>query len=149
MAAANGGNTEMVNFILAVQEISKNADEDNIESLYDCVNQYLVLCAQSNMKVSNLMAYMACGLDYNKVSNWATGKSRRKQPEYQQFAVQLKDLCAAYREQISVEGKLNPVLAIWHQKVYDGYREDALPELAEETERESTSDSIAARYSDL
>ncbi len=44
----------------------------------------------------------------------------------------VRKLCAQYRELAASEGKISPVLTIWWQKNYDGFRDDPVVEKTQE-----------------
>ena len=142
-------NAKMIMMIRAARQIAQKADKNNVYTLYDCLDEYLALCAQYNVNVTNLGCYSACGLHINTVDNWYHGRERAKTPEYREFATYLKAVCAEYRGMQMASGKLNPVTGIWWEKVYNGYSEgvQAVPEKS--NDEGSTSDEIAKKYGEI
>lgn len=115
----DGSNTKALTAVIAVQEIAKGADRKNVESLYMCLNDFIRYCAESNMAVTNALAYGACGLTKKDVDDILAGKLYKKDQRYADFARHIRSVCAQYREALMVSGSINPVLGIWWQKSYD------------------------------
>lgn len=78
----------------------------------------------SGMKISNGMLYFCCNINRTIAYDWYHGRSKKGNPEYKQFAALVKEICSAAREQYGLEGQVNPILTIFHQKYYDGFRDD-------------------------
>lgn len=145
-----GSNAAIVAHLLQTREIAKHADIENIDTLYDCMQEYLLLCIQTDTKITNKSLYAACGLSIDLVSDWATGRRRASDPRYREFALTLKSICSQHREQAAAEGKLNPVMAIWWQKNYDGMRDDPVIEHTDAApDRPADPDEIRAKYKHL
>ncbi len=147
---ADGVNTKFAAIILATREIAKNADRSNIETLYDCLEQYLRFCIEHNVRITNAGAYSACGIDRQTVYHWATGSWRGDDPRYKQFAIFIRTVCDEYREMLMAEGKIHPVIGIWWQKNYDGFRDNPMDVVdTGDDDAKLTSAEIAAKYADL
>lgn len=112
---------EVPTLIAGCVAIRQTVDLDNPATLWNAMEQYLQLCANTGLKISNAFMYLACGIDRRTVSDWYLGTRRQNNPEYRQFASMIKEICAAAREQYGIEGKTNPILTIFHQKFYDGF----------------------------
>lgn len=119
-AVADGSNQKFIAAILKSRDIARDADVNNIETLYSCLHRYLQYCFENNIKFGNMSVYSACGIDRTVVSLWESGKKRKSDPRYAEFARYIRQVCAEYREMLMSEGKLNPVTGIWWQKNYDG-----------------------------
>lgn len=83
--------------------------------------RYLELCAQWNMKVGNMAAYAAIGIDKDTAYEWTT--RRTMNPERTRFVKKVQQVCALYREGLMEDGKVNPVTGIFWQKNYDGLKD--------------------------
>lgn len=149
-------NTDGINrfaaIIMAIQEIAKDANLEDIDSLYNCFHNYLDFCCQHNVVVTNMSAYMACGVSKQTISMWAAGQRRAaNHPEYKQFAEYVQQMCAANREQMAVEGKINPIIAIFHQKVHDGFDDHPSSSLllADDDKEELSASEIAEKYAGI
>lgn len=151
MLMKRGSNAAIVAHVLATRQIAAQADVNNPDSLFRCLEQYLILCGEQNMKVSNMACYAACGVDRNDISNWANGRTRKNDPRYKEFAMLVKSICGQYRENAMVEGVMNPVIGIWHQKQYDGFQDSPMPDVEPDKglEMKEDPDEIAARYRDI
>ena len=121
-----GSNAELVAHLIGTRMIADKADINDPESLYACLREYLALCVEQNIKVTNTAAYAACGVSGTDVLNWENGRTRANDKRYKEFATFLRSVCAQYREQAMVEGLVNPAVGIWHQKNYDGMRDDPI-----------------------
>lgn len=145
-----GDNTRYIQVIIETHKIAQDANENDISTLYDCLNRYIEMCRDYDVKLTNMGAYQACGLSRDKVDYWASGKRRSNDPEYARFAQLIRAVCSEYREIVMAEGKLNPVTGIWWQKNYDRFQDSPAPFLEAADEDDSqTSSEIAAKYENL
>ena len=140
-------NAVRIQHVIAIEEISKNADRKDLLTLRSCFMQYLALCQQDGCSVGNLAAYAAMGFDNSSWQSWIKhGDEERKE-----FARFIKRTCALFREGLVADGDLNPVIGIFWQRNFDGLRNDteqvqaALD--AEDVSRESNS--YRKRYGNL
>ena len=118
-----GDNTRYTKFLVELQKISLKADRTDVTSMQKCFVEYLQLCAEWDIKIGNLNAYMAMGIDAATASAWYNGQAKADQPEYKQLITDVKRMCGAYREMLISDGKLNPVTGIFWQKNYDGLQD--------------------------
>lgn len=143
-------NSKFAAIILATREIAKDANNDDIESLYSCLERYIKFCIEHNVRITNSGAYAACGLNRNLVKEWAHGLTRASNPEYKRFAIFIRQICDEYREMLMAENKIHPVVGIWWQKNYDGFRDQPNEADVDGGDTEQlTSAEIAAKYADL
>lgn len=144
-------NNRFAAVIMAINEISKDADFNDIDSLYNCVSKYIEFCYEHGVNITNGGAYAACGVSRQTISEWSHGQKRAaSSPEHQQFAKYLQQLCSINREQMMVDGKLNPIIGIWWQKNYDGFTDHpvAAVEIGDE-EPEVSESEIAQKYAGI
>lgn len=142
-----GAVPDMIRTVLAIRQ---TVDLDNPATLYNAMEQYLNLCSASGMKVSNSTLYMACGIDRRTVHYWEYGQRRQNNPAYKEFALMAKAICAAAREQYGIEGQVNPILTIFHQKFYDGFKDNPAEEAADNPLGEITDpQKLAEKYKDI
>lgn len=120
-------NAELLTHVMQTFEIAKSVNTDDIDSLQNALLAYLQLCSQTNRRITNQGVYNALGVTRQTISLWATGQRHGNDPRYRKFAETIKGICAQYREDMLVSGMINPVVGIWHQKNYDGFR-DYVPE---------------------
>lgn len=146
-----GTNAALVASVIGTREIAKSADINDPQTLYDCLQRYLYFCMENNLKIANMAAYAACGVNSTDLANWESGRTRKNDPRYRDFARLLKGICAQYRDQAMNEGTINVAVGIFHQKVYDGFREDAPPLDISDSglEVKVDPDEIAAQYRDV
>lgn len=143
-------NSKFAAIILATREIAKDANNDDIDSLYSCLERYIKFCIEHNVRITNSGAYAACGLNRNLVKEWAHGLTRASNPEYKRFAIFIRQICDEYREMLMAENKIHPVVGIWWQKNYDGFRDQPNEADVDGGDTEQlTSAEIAAKYADL
>ena len=98
-------------------KMGMNVDKNNIAQLENNFIQYIQYCQDNNVKPGNLAAYMAIGIDKTNAYDWENGS---RGPEYSHFIKKVKYFCGAIRESLAADSKINPVLAIFWQKNYDG-----------------------------
>lgn len=147
---ADNVNSKFAAIILATREIAKDANNDDIDSLYSCLERYINFCIEHNVRITNSGAYAACGLNRNIIKEWAHGMTRASTPEYKQFALFIRNICDEYREMLMAENKIHPVVGIWWQKNYDGFRDQ--PNEAEVRDDDTdrlTAAEIAEKYANL
>ena len=146
-----GSNSELIAHLIGTRQIAAKANVDDPSTLYACLEEYLKLCIEQNIKVTNMAAYAACGVSSQDVSNWERGLTRASDKRYKEFAQFIRSICSQYREQAMVEGIVSPVVGIWHQKNYDGMRDDPIVADITETGLETKQDpeEIAAKYRGL
>lgn len=138
------------NMIVSCMAIRRSVDLENPITLFNAMEQYISLCAMSGMKISNSMLYYACNVTRTVVYDWLHGRARKGNPDYKRFAETVKEICSAAREQYGLEGQVNPILTIFHQKYYDGFRDnpqidDVLDPLGENQDPEK----LAEKYKDI
>lgn len=146
-----GTNAAVVASVLAVREIAKQANINDPQSLMKCLQQYLYFCMENNVRITNMAAYAACGVSSMDLTNWESGRTRKNDPRYKEFAQFLRSVCAQYREQAMSENILNPVIGIWWQKQYDGMRDNLPPADISDNglELKQDPDEIAAKYKNV
>lgn len=137
--------------VMQTRQISRKAREDDIDTLYQCMNDYLMLCVKTGVKVTNASLYAACGVSQGTVNDWASGRKRASDPRYKEFALTARSVAAQFREQAGAEGVTSPVLTIWWQKNYDGFRDFPIEQPTENTDdnRPADPEEIAAKYRHL
>lgn len=91
------GNQRRIEFLLVISKLPKISTSD-LPALRKRFYDYLDLCVKYNMKVGNMAAYAAMGVDKNTVNDWESGRRRSSQKEYQEFAREIKRVCGMYRE---------------------------------------------------
>ena len=113
-------NSRLIDHLMMIQQISAEADKDDLNSLKSCFINYLKLCQQDGFSVGNIAAYAAMGMSAADFQNFA----RRKDPEIRSFCAFIRQTCAVSRETMVSDSKLNPVIGIFWQRNFDGLRND-------------------------
>jgi len=113
-------NRDQISFMLEIMptEPLDNTDVAEMERRFE---NYLRVCAERDMKVSNQGAYLAIGVTKDNVYDWTVRSSTN--PERSEFIKKVQKICAYYRECLMANGKINPVVGIFWQKNYDGLRD--------------------------
>ncbi len=143
-------NQRMIAMLQQTQIIAQQADKNNPDTFYDCLDQYLNLCKMLNLNVTNMNAYAACGLTRFDIRDWLAGIRRKHDPRYKQFALYITRICSQYRETMMAEGKLSPITGIWWQKNYDHFEDQPKYLLPESDDHdELTSAEIAEKYKNI
>lgn len=145
-------NRKFLTAILAEREMARNADVKDISTLYACLQNYLKYCLENGNIVTNMGAYAACGVTNDMVRQWKIGRGRaQNNPDYKDFAFAITNIASEYREMAMGSGKINPIVGIWWQKIYDGYREDTPQGNGQQNlmGEQTTADEVANRYDDM
>ena len=106
-----------------MQEIlpTEPLDHNDVEEMERRFQRYLQKCAEWDMKVGNMAAYTAIGIDKNDAYEWANRNMGN--PARTRFIKKVQKICAMYREGLMEDGKVNPVTGIFWQKNYDGMKD--------------------------
>lgn len=116
------GNTRYIEFLTAIMPTDP-LDPLDVPEMRRRFKKYLETCAQFDMKVGNMNAYLAIGITKQKAFEWLNGSSASQYPERALFIEQVKTICSGYREAMMQDGKLNPVTGIFWQKNFDGLKD--------------------------
>lgn len=117
-----GYNTKRILFMQAILP-DKPPDKNDIPEMERRFARYLQLCAEWDMKVGNMAAYAAIGIDKDIAFTWKN--QTVSNPERANFIKKVQKICALYREGLMEDGKVNPVTGIFWQKNYDGLRDQS------------------------
>jgi hypothetical protein len=104
----------------ALLEIAQwgTVDRSDIDALESRFWKYVEYCSKHDLRVTNKVAYFSMGITKDDVYDWENGRSRGT--THSDFIKKVKGFCAAYREMLGVDGKINPITLVWWQKNYDG-----------------------------
>jgi hypothetical protein len=83
---------------------------------------YLQTCVDMDMKVGNMAAYFAIGIDKDIARDWLKQDPSMKH-ERTRFIKKVQQICAMARENMMQDGRVNPVVGIFWQKNYDGMKD--------------------------
>ena len=109
-------------FALAVQNISRGV---NIKDVNDMRNRFYLYCALSErvgMRIGNMNAYHAMGISYVQAIDWRKGGAGST-AERRELIAEVDAICSGTREMLAGMQQINPVLAIFWQKNYDGLKD--------------------------
>jgi hypothetical protein len=96
-------------------------DKSNVEEMEQRFYRYLEWCSINGIKISNQSAYLAMGITKDDAYEWSNGNVRTK--AHSDLIKKVKQICAITRENMMADGKLNPVVGIFWQKNYDGFKD--------------------------
>ena len=107
-----------------LDSIRQTVSLDDPNTLWQALDSYLRFCADTGFLIGNKTLYYACRVSKETVFTWSHGTRKQHNPEYKRFADMLKTVCACAREMYGLEGIVSPVMTIFHQKFYDGFKDD-------------------------
>lgn len=131
--------------------IGQKANREEPQTMLDCFHEYLDMARRDGHRIGNMTAYMAMGITKEDADKWYDGLRRGGDPRYRQLIGYVKMVCAAYREDLALYGKIHPALAIFWQRNFDGLtnedilRVDTVDPLGEVKSK----DEIKEKYADL
>lgn len=96
-------------------------DKNNVEEMEQRFYRYLQWCDIHGIKISNQSAYLAMGITKDDAYEWGNGIYRTQ--AHSDLIKKVKQICAITRENMMADGKLNPVVGIFWQKNYDGFKD--------------------------
>lgn len=96
-------------------------DLQDVEQLEERLREYLAWSFVRNVPVSNRICYMALGVSNALVSYWESGQRGTK--EHTEFVLKMKEIIAAHREALTMEGKVPARVGIFWAKNYDGMKD--------------------------
>lgn len=103
--------------------LGKTVDPNNIDSLYNALEKYVMLCTQSGMPMLVKTCHLALGLNSSTINAWRNGKYRSDDPRYREFVQIMDAIIAAGIEAAGAAGSLDRVLTIWFEKAHFGLYE--------------------------
>ena len=96
-------------------------DKDNIEEMENRFYRYIEWCGIHGIKISNQSAYLAMGITKDDVYHWENRITKTQ--DHCDLIKKVKQICSITRENMMADGKLNPVVGIFWQKNYDGFKD--------------------------
>ena len=115
-----GYNSRRIAFMQAILP-TEPLDNEDVAEMERRFARYLQLCAEWDMKVGNMAAYAAIGINKDLVYEWTV--RRQTNPRRTEFVKKVQLVCSMYREGLMEDGKINPVTGIFWQKNYDGMKD--------------------------
>lgn len=111
-------------------------DEEVKQRIYD----FFLFCERTSMRPGIELLSLYLGVSRQTLWNWSTGVTCS--PERQAMINHAKALIGAYLEQSHLQGKLNPVSAIFLSKCWLGYTEDLTVRLDTQTAHQMPTQTI-------
>ena len=109
-------------FMMVVQNISVGRDIKDTNDLRRRFYTYCALSEACGMRVGNMNAYHAMGITMQQAWAWKTGGAGSN-PERRKLIEEVDMVCSGSREMLAAMGQINPVLAIFWQKNFDGLKD--------------------------
>ena len=109
-------------FALAVQNISRGVNTKDVNDMRQRFYLYCALSERVGMRIGNMNAYHAMGISFHVASQWRTGGSGST-AERRELIAEVDAICSGTREMLAGMQQINPVLAIFWQKNYDGLKD--------------------------
>lgn len=135
------------NAYLAEIACKEEYDHHDLEKMRELYQHYLDVSAKYDMRLSNQSLALALGVNYNTLKGWKNDERERKNdPERAKFIEFCWQTMAAYREQLALDGKINPATLIFWQKNFDGMRDMQEQTVHHEIETVVDVESLKERY---
>lgn len=140
-------NSRLIDHVMHIHEIAKQADKSDLLSLKSCFVAYMQLCQRDGFPVSNLSAYAAMGFTNSQFAYFA----KKDDPDIREFVSFIKSTCSMCREAMVSGGKINPVIGIFWQRNFDGLRNDTeqVQSVQEQEENDYSNKNYKDKYLDL
>ena len=138
-------------FVTECLKMGQTVDKENIESLYNGLQQYVALCTQCGMPMLVKTCNLALGVNGQTMTKWKNGTQRANDPRYREFAELVESVIAAGIEAAGAAGSLDKILTIYFTKAHFGYSDQPKPQVVENDpfgEKKSAAQ-IVAQYSNL
>lgn len=115
-----GDNTKYAGFLGTIVGWPK-IDKTSLNDLEERFQMYIQYCATHDMRIGNQTCYLALGINKDDVYDWEHG--RKGTPRHSDFIKKVRNFCAAYRECLMQDNKVNPAVGIFWEKNYDGLKD--------------------------
>lgn len=138
-------------FVTECLKLGQSTDVNDIESLYNSLQQYVALCTQTGMPMLVKTCNLALGVNGQTMTKWKNGTQRSNDPRYKQFAELCEAVVGAGIEAAAAAGSVDRILTIWWQKAYfnmaegTGVQADAADPLGDKR----SSQEIQKQYADI
>jgi hypothetical protein len=138
-------------FVTECLKMGQTVDKEDIESLYNGLQQYVALCTQTGMPMLVKTCNLALGVTGTTLTKWRNGTQRANDPRYREFAELVESVIGAGIEAAGAAGSVDRILTIWWQKAYFNMKEsDGLSHEKDDPlgEKKSASE-ITQKYAEL
>lgn len=116
-------------FVTECLKMGQAVDKENIESLYNGLQQYVALCTQTGMPMLVKTCNLALGVTGQTMTKWKNGTQRANDPRYREFAELVESVIAAGIEAAGAAGSLDKILTIYFTKAHFGYSDQPKPQV--------------------
>lgn len=113
-------------FVTECLKMGQTVDKENIESLYNGLQQYVALCTQCGMPMLVKTCNLALGVNGVTMTKWKNGTQRANDPRYREFAELVESVIAAGIEAAGAAGSLDKILTIYFTKAHFGYSDQPM-----------------------
>lgn len=137
-------------FQMAVQNIALGANIKDVNDMRKRFYTYCSLAEACNMRIGNMNAYNSMGINKELAANWKYGRYGST-AERRQLIQEVDAVCSGTREMLAGSQQINPVLAIFWQKNYDGLRDvqDHVVSAGDPLGDRQTPEQIQEKYQDI
>lgn len=118
-------------FVTECLKMGQAVDKENIESLYNGLQQYVALCTQTGMPMLVKTCNLALGVNSTTMTKWKNGTQRANDPRYREFAELVESVIAAGIEAAGAAGSLDKILTIYFTKAHFGYSDQPKPQVVD------------------
>ena len=116
----------------------KPVDLHNAEEVKAAIIGFFEDCERVGKRPGNMGLYRALGISRQQAHNIVTGRDKNTVSHAVRDMIKNTSLILAdYREQLGMQGKINPVQLIFWQKNYDGLEDVTRLELSPETRQQA------------
>ena len=138
-------------FVTECLKMGQTVDKENIESLYNGLQEYVALCTQCGMPMLVKTCNLALGVTGQTLTKWRNGTQRANDPRYREFAELVESVISAGIEAAGAAGSLDKILTIYFTKAHFGYSDQPKPQVEQNDalgEKRSAAQ-IVEQYSNL
>lgn len=104
-----------------LRKLTKHGIPHDVEDLQKRIDAYFSFCATASMRPGIESLSLSLGCTRATFWNWCSGKSRNRDPEWQQTCLRARQIIIAFLETASLNGKINPATSIFMLKNWAGY----------------------------
>lgn len=116
---AKGKNAEIMTKLTSVFSLPE-LETHTPEAVQQRITDYFTICSSNDMRPGVEGMCLALGINRSTLYRWETGQMSK---ELQTIAVKAKQVIAAYIENISLNGQLNPATSCFLLKNWFGYKD--------------------------
>lgn len=115
---APGSNAEITDYSLRLFHLER-VDLGDRDAVMGRVEEYFQICMDCDMKPGVAGLCLALKMSREAWKSWGSGRTR----QYQDMVAEIRQILESNMEQAMVQGKINPIPAIFLMKNHFGYRD--------------------------